>query len=181
MIKRIEVGQWVEWVSSVTDKKLTGEVVAIFRQGDAVTEDWVGKVMFAEGDTYCVLVCLPGELRKEYSMHADNLALIKKPKFPSWYKYHLPIPAREPDGEWDCQQRWINHATRDIGGMNALCVDAAGRVCCNGGDFQRAEDEGKYPIRYYYGAGGETKTQQKESQARARAADNAQRPWRYRK
>lgn len=176
----IVVGDWVEWASEITDKKLAGQVVAMLSEGEGTTDEWVGKVIFLDGATYRVLVCPPGERRKEYSMRGDQLTRIKAPKFPSWYKYHLPIPTREPDGEWSCQQRWINHATRDIGGANALCVDAAGRVCCNGGDFQRAEDEGTYPIRYYYGAGGENKAEQRKSQAAARRADKLNHPLRYR-
>lgn len=93
-------------------------------------------------------------------------------------KYHLPIPEREADGEWACQQSWINCANRDIGGMNALCVDANNRICCIGLDFQRAEDEGTYPIRYYYGAGGENKTQQRKSVAAARRTEKLNHPWR---
>lgn len=83
-------------------------------------------------------------------------------------KYKQPIPDRPADGEWDCLQRWINHATRDIGGMNALCVDAANRICACGGDFQRAENEGTYPVRYYFGAGGASITEQRKEASRAR-------------
>lgn len=93
-------------------------------------------------------------------------------------KYDLPIPNREADGKWDNQVAWINRATRDIGGMNALCVDAANRICCIGGDFQRAQDEGTYPIRYFYGAGGETPAEQKKSAKRAREAILLNHPWR---
>lgn len=93
-------------------------------------------------------------------------------------KYRLPIPDREPDGEWSSEQRWIDHATQDIGGMNALCVDAANRICAIGADFIRATKEGTYPIRYYYGAGGETKAQQRQSVASAKRALQDRYPWR---
>ena len=93
-------------------------------------------------------------------------------------KYQLPIPTREPDGEWDCEQRWVTYATRDIGGMNALCADSLNRICAIGGDFMRATKEGTYPIRYWYGAGGETKSQQRKSQKRARETIQANHPWR---
>lgn len=83
-------------------------------------------------------------------------------------KYKQPIPTRLADGQWSCQAAWIAHATRDIGGMNALCVDAADRICACGKDFQRAEDEGTYPVRYYFGAGGASITEQRKEAARAR-------------
>lgn len=93
-------------------------------------------------------------------------------------KYHLPIPRGEADGQWENKTQWINRATRDIGGMNALCVDASNRICCIGGDFQRAEDEGTYPIRYYYGAGGQSKPEQRKSVAAARRVAKLNHPWR---
>lgn len=71
-------------------------------------------------------------------------------------RYDLPIPTREPDGQFTSMAQWINKATSWIGGQNALCVDAKDRICRCGGDFQRAENEGAFPIRFYYGAGGET-------------------------
>jgi len=92
----------------------------------------------------------------------------------------LPIPDREPDGRFDCMATWINKATSWIGGENALCVDAKNRICRNGGDFQRAHNEGAFPVRFYYGAGGETAKEQRASQRRARATIKLNYPWRYR-
>lgn len=94
-------------------------------------------------------------------------------------KYHLPIPKREPDGQWDNQGIWILRASRDIGGMNALCADAKDRICCIGLDFQRAEDEGTYPIRFWYGAGGETTKEQAAARKRHREVEKMNHPWRY--
>lgn len=93
--------------------------------------------------------------------------------------YNLPIPQREPDGEFTSMTNWINKATSWIGGMNALCVDAKDRICRNGGDFQRAHDDGAFPVRFYYGAGGETAKEQRASQKRARDKLKMTYPWRY--
>lgn len=92
--------------------------------------------------------------------------------------YCVPIPEGRPDGEFWCMATWINKATSWIGGMNALCVDAKDRVCRNGGDFQRAHDEGAFPVRFYYGAGGETEAEQRRSWHRAKRALKLQYPWR---
>lgn len=51
------------------------------------------------------------------------------------------IPQREPDGEFHCFQTWVNKACSWIGGTNSLCVDARGRVCKNGGDMKRADED----------------------------------------
>ncbi len=96
-------------------------------------------------------------------------------------KYQLAIPEREPDGQWENEAQWINRATRDIGGMNALCADSKNRICAIGGDFMRATAEGTYPVRYWYGAGGQNAKEQRASQASARRVDKLNHPWRYRK
>lgn len=41
---------------------------------------------------------------------------------------------------------WIEH---DLKADRALCVDSFGRICEMGKDFQRAKDDGAYPIRVY--------------------------------
>lgn len=94
-------------------------------------------------------------------------------------RYDLPIPTREPDGQFTSMQNWINKATSWIGGENALCVDAKDRICRCGEDFQRAHDEGTYPVRFYFGAGGETAKEQRKSRARAKATMKLNYPWRY--
>lgn len=93
--------------------------------------------------------------------------------------YNLPIPTRAPDGQFTSMQNWISKATSWIGGENALCVDAKDRICRNGGDFQRAHDEGAFPVRFYFGAGGETAKEQRASQRRAKATLKLNYPWRY--
>ncbi len=94
--------------------------------------------------------------------------------------YDMTIPDREPDGQFTSMQNWISKATSWIGGENALCVDAKGRICRRGGDFQRAHEEGAFPVRFYFGAGGETEKEQRASQRRARATLKMNYPWRFR-
>lgn len=91
----------------------------------------------------------------------------------------MPIPEREPDGQFDSMQQWINKATSWIGGMNSACYDAKGRRCLRGSDFQRAHDEGAYPVRFWFGEGGESPAQQRKSKAAAKRALKLQYPWRY--
>jgi hypothetical protein len=88
------------------------------------------------------------------------------------------IPAREPDGEFTTFHSWVNHATSWIGGTNPLCADALGRICRNGGDFHRARDEGAFPVRYWFGEGGQTPADQRRSIAATRRALKVQYPWR---
>jgi hypothetical protein len=92
--------------------------------------------------------------------------------------YGTPIPDRPADGEFRSMATWINKATSWIGGENALCVDAKDRICRCGGDFQRANDEGAFPVRFYYGAGGETEAEQRKAWTRAKKALKRQYPWR---
>ncbi|MGX7346385.1 hypothetical protein [Acetobacter oryzoeni] len=73
-------------------------------------------------------------------------------------------PDREPDGQFDTFQTWVNKATSWIGGTNPACFDAQGRRCRIGGDFMRAHDEGTFPVYYWFGAGDETPAQQRKSQ-----------------
>lgn len=94
-------------------------------------------------------------------------------------RYDLPIPTREPDGQFTSMQNWISKATSWIGGENALCVDAKDRICRCGGDFQRAHDEGAFPVRFYFGAGGESAKEQRASRRRAKATLKLNYPWRY--
>lgn len=72
------------------------------------------------------------------------------------------LPSHEPDGEFATFIQWVNKATSWIGGENALCVDAKDRVCRNGGDFMRARDEGAFPVRFYYGEGGQSPSEQRK-------------------
>lgn len=88
------------------------------------------------------------------------------------------IPAREPDGEFTTFYSWVNHATSWIGGTNPLCADALGRICRNGDDFHRARDEGAFPVRYWFGAGGQTSEEHLRSIAETRKALKVQYPLR---
>ncbi len=78
------------------------------------------------------------------------------------------LPAREPDGAFRDFNDWVNHATSYIGGTNALCADARGRVCRIGGDFMRARDEGAFPVRYWHGAGGQSPAEQRQAREATR-------------
>ena len=100
---------------------------------------------------------------------------------PSHRRYDLPIPPDDPDGEFDQFTTWVNKATSWIGGMNALCVDAKDRICRCGADFQRAKDEGAFPVRFYFGAGGESEQENRQSRRRANATLKVLYPWRPRK
>lgn len=80
------------------------------------------------------------------------------------------LPAREPDGEFTSFQQWVNKATSWIGGTNPLCADAQGRVCRNGGDMMRARDEGAFPVRFWYGEGGQSKAEQRRQRTATRRA-----------
>lgn len=84
-------------------------------------------------------------------------------------------PARVPDGQFITFTQWVNKATSWIGGENALCIDTQDRVCKNGGDFMRARDQGAFPVRFYFGAGGQSPTEQRKN-ARA-AARRLGRAW----
>lgn len=75
----------------------------------------------------------------------------------------MEIPTTEQDGEFATFQQWVRHATSWIGGENALCVDTNNRICRNGGDFMRARDEGAFPVRFYFGAGGQSMAEQAKS------------------
>lgn len=89
------------------------------------------------------------------------------------------MPKREPDGQWETHQHWVNYATRDIGGMNAACYDQKGRRCLIGRDFRIADEEGAFPVMFWYGEGGQSKKEQAASKRAAKATLKANFPWRY--
>lgn len=89
------------------------------------------------------------------------------------------MPTREPDGEFRCFQEWVCKAVSWIGGTNPLCVDAKNRVCRNGGDFKRAEAENAFPVRFWYGDGGQSTAQQRKTKRDHKAAMKLNYPWRY--
>lgn len=61
-------------------------------------------------------------------------------------------------GEFRDFDDWVNFATARlvdaIGSQGqdvpAICVDALGRRCAIGADFQRARDEDAFPVRYFW-------------------------------
>jgi hypothetical protein len=52
-------------------------------------------------------------------------------------------------GEFHSFENWVNKAASWIGGTGAICIDAKGRQCLRGADFQRARDEGAFPVAYH--------------------------------
>lgn len=62
------------------------------------------------------------------------------------------------EGEFRDHADWVNFASKrltvayDSNGaqLKAICVDTLGRRCANGRDMQRAEDEGAFPVRYFW-------------------------------
>jgi hypothetical protein len=62
-------------------------------------------------------------------------------------------------GEFKDHADWVNFATHRLTGcydpfmrteVKAICVDAVGRRCTMGGHFKRAQDEGAFPVRYFF-------------------------------
>lgn len=100
-------------------------------------------------------------------------------EYAEWKRCNPRIPERDPDGQFHSMTEWVCKATSWIGGTNPLCVDAKGRRCTNGGHFQTAENEGAFPIRFWWGEGGESPAQQRKSKARAKKALKLQYPWRH--
>lgn len=77
----------------------------------------------------------------------------------SWPRAATPcdlVPRWE--GEFHSHSDWVNFASKrltvayDSNGapLKAICVDALGRRCANGRDFQTAHDDGAYPVRYFW-------------------------------
>ncbi|MDE1914695.1 MAG: hypothetical protein KGJ57_17655 [Sphingomonadales bacterium] len=62
------------------------------------------------------------------------------------------------EGEFRDHADWVNFAHKrltvahDSNGsqLKAICVDTLGRRCANGRDMQRAQDEGTFPVRYFF-------------------------------
>lgn len=59
-------------------------------------------------------------------------------------------PAGPADGEFATHQTWVNKASSWIGYTGAKCFDALDRPCRNGGDMKRADEEGAFPVRWYW-------------------------------
>lgn len=74
-------------------------------------------------------------------------------KYAGYPEEFITPPAREPDGEFHCMTTWECKARSWIGGTNALCVDAKNRRLRVGAQFMRADDEGAFPVRFWWGEG----------------------------
>lgn len=77
----------------------------------------------------------------------------------SWPRPTTPAPiVPRFEGEFRNHQDWVNFASkrltvaRDSNGaqLTSMCVDTLGRRCANGRDMKRAEDEGTFPVRYFF-------------------------------
>ncbi|WP_298290294.1 hypothetical protein [Novosphingobium sp.] len=86
-----------------------------------------------------------------------EITYLKTPK--SWPRAATPctlVPRWA--GEFRSHADWVNFATHRLTGVRgsggevvkAICVDAFGRRCNIGADFRRAEQEGAFPIRYFW-------------------------------
>lgn len=53
-------------------------------------------------------------------------------------------------GQFTSFIQWVNKARSWIGGTGAVCTDTKGRRLLCGADFQRARDEGAFPVTYTY-------------------------------
>ena len=89
------------------------------------------------------------------------------------------VPTREPDGEFASFQEWVNKAASWIGGRNPACYDAKDRRCRNGKDFMLARDENAFPIRFWFGEGGQTPAEQRKAKKAHLAHMKMMYPWRY--
>lgn len=52
-------------------------------------------------------------------------------------------------GEFRTFASWVAHAPSWID-RHAICIDAKGRRCLIGSDFQRARNENAFPVRYFW-------------------------------
>ena len=80
------------------------------------------------------------------------------------YRKSWPRPATPCElvplwaGEFVSHADWVNFANKRLIGTTgtygneakAICVDARGRRCLNGGDMARARDEDAFPVRYFF-------------------------------
>lgn len=89
------------------------------------------------------------------------------------------LPDREPDGEFHSFITWVNEAGSWIGGTNPLCADAKDRICRNGADMQRARDEDAFPVRFWFGEGGQSPEEQRKAKKAHKATMRLNYPWRY--
>lgn len=66
----------------------------------------------------------------------------------------LKIRFKQKAFQFSSFNNWCDKARRKFAGCGIpkhrlICVDTKGRICVQGSDFRRAEDEGCYPISVY--------------------------------
>lgn len=93
--------------------------------------------------------------------------------------YSRMVPDRPADGEFWSFQTWVCKATSWIGGTNPKCVDAFGRRCLIGKDFMIADEQGAFPVRFWFGEGGQSAAEQRKAKADHKRAMKLHYPWRY--
>ncbi len=79
------------------------------------------------------------------------------------------------EGEFKSFADWVSFAStrltvaEDSTGrpLTAICVDAFGRRCANGRDFGRAQDEGAFPVRYFWDCEPHSAAAERANQAEA--------------
>lgn len=91
----------------------------------------------------------------------------------------MGVPDREPDGEFHTFETWVNKAASWIGGTNPACYDAKDRRCMIGKDFMLARDENAFPVRFWFGEGGQTLAEQRRAKKNHEATMRLNYPWRY--
>ncbi len=76
------------------------------------------------------------------------------------YAVQTPLEGYQPGwaGQFDTFDDWVNRASRALSGVTGSVgerlppcrIDAKGRRCHVGLDFQRARDEDAFPVRYFW-------------------------------
>ncbi|MBL4838150.1 MAG: hypothetical protein JKY34_11300 [Kordiimonadaceae bacterium] len=64
----------------------------------------------------------------------------------------------EHNQQFDTFIEWVNkapswltrHTKYHERYFRAVCVDAAGRICCSGADMMRARDDSTFPVRWWW-------------------------------
>lgn len=110
-------------------------------------------------DAYTAFAAAYGKTEEEAVRTARIIAMQCDGASPT----HLPA-----DQQFDSFDDWVNHASSRLtnhplycqGDLKrgehywdrfvAICIDAKGRLCRNGGDFARARDEGAFPVRWVW-------------------------------
>jgi len=63
----------------------------------------------------------------------------------------------EVDQQFPCFQTWVNKASSWLTRherygqfFKAICFDSFGRICLNGGDMRRADEDGAFPVYWVW-------------------------------